>query len=47
MSIETYENIYNREKLYKELEISERQIEENKVIDAVSTLDSMKKKYAL
>ena len=47
MSMETYEEQYNKERLYRELEISEQQIKEGKVKDAINALDTMKKKYAL
>ncbi|MCM1159482.1 MAG: type II toxin-antitoxin system Phd/YefM family antitoxin [Bacteroidales bacterium] len=47
MSMETYESQYNREKIYRELEISERQIEEGKILDAKEALDSLRRKYDL
>lgn len=47
MSMETYETQYNREKLYRELEISEQQIKEGKVSDAKEALKTLRDKYAL
>ena len=47
MSMETYETQYNREKIYRELEIFEKQIEEGKVQDAKKSLAALRKKYDL
>ena len=47
MSMEIFEQYYNREKIYRELTISEKQIEEGKTYDAKEALDAMRKKYAL
>jgi len=47
MSMETYETQYNRERIYRELEISEKQIEEGKVQDAKISLAALRKKYDL
>jgi len=45
MSMETYETQYNRERIYRELEISEKQVEEGKVQDAKISLAALRKKY--
>lgn len=47
MSMETYEAQYNRERIYRELEVSERQIEEGKIQDARQALRALRDKYAL
>ncbi|RRD96394.1 type II toxin-antitoxin system Phd/YefM family antitoxin [Clostridiales bacterium COT073_COT-073] len=47
MSMETYENYYNREKIYQELEVSEQQIQEGKVQDAKNSLKALKNRYGL
>ena len=47
MSMETYETQYNREKLYRELEISEKQVEEGNVRDAKQSIEALRKKYEL
>ena len=47
MSIETYEQRMNREKMYRELEISERQISEGKVMDAQESIARLKAKYRI
>ncbi len=47
MSIETYEQRMNREKMYRELEISERQISEGKVMDAQESIARLKAKYGI
>lgn len=47
MSMETYEAQYNRERLYRELEISEQQIREGKVQDAKEALEALRNKYEL
>lgn len=47
MSMETYEAHYNREKIYRELEISEKQIETGNVKDAKESLAALRKKYDL
>lgn len=47
MSIETYEQRMNREKMYRELEISERQISEGKVMDAQESIARLKTKYGI
>ena len=47
MSIENYENTIRKLNIYRELEISEQQIGEERTKDARSSLDSMRKKYGL
>lgn len=47
MSMETYEAHYNRERIYRELEISEQQVKEGKVLDAKEALNTLKEKYGL
>jgi len=47
MSMETFETQYNRERMYRELEISEKQIEEGRVRDAKESLAALRKKYDL
>ena len=47
MSIETYEAMYRRERLYRELEISERQIAEGRTKNAREALVGTKAKYGL
>ena len=47
MSIETYEQRMNREKMYRELEVSERQISEGKVMDAQESIARLKAKYGI
>ena len=47
MSIETFEENFNRNRIYRELEISERQIENGQVIDAQESLDKLREKYGL
>ena len=47
MSIETYEENLNRHRIYRELEISERQVEAGKVMDAQESLAKLRDKYGL
>lgn len=47
MSMETYEAQYNRERIYRELEISEQQILEGKILNAKEALNDLGKKYDL
>ena len=47
MSMEVYEEQMNRIKIYKELEISEQQIAEGKVSDALESLSALRGKYGL
>lgn len=47
MSMDIYEQTMKRLNIYKELEISEKQIEEGKVKDAEEALTSLKEKYDL
>ena len=47
MSMETYEEAFLKLKLYQELEISEQQIQEGKVMDAKDSLARLKAKYEL
>ncbi|HAX51705.1 MAG TPA: type II toxin-antitoxin system Phd/YefM family antitoxin, partial [Lachnospiraceae bacterium] len=47
MSIENYENTIRKLNIYRELEISEQQIGEERTKDARSSVDSLRKKYGL
>lgn len=47
MSMESFEEMYRREQLYRELEISERQITDGKTREARAALSDMRKKYGL
>ena len=47
MSMDIYEQTMKQLSLYRELEISERQIKEGKTKDARESLASMREKYAL
>ena len=47
MSMDTYETQYNREHLYRDLEVSEKQISEGKNHDAKESIAKMRKKYGL
>ena len=47
MSMDVYEQTMNQLNLYRELEISETQIEEGKGKDAKESLASIRKRYAL
>ena len=47
MSIDTYEQTMKRLNVYRELEISEKQIKEGKVKDAEESLASLREKYDL
>lgn len=47
MSIETFENVSARLKMYQSLMTSEQQIKENKVHDAKSSLSEVREKYGL
>ena len=47
MSMETYEEQINRNRIYRELEISEQQIQEGKVSHALESLSALRKKYEL
>lgn len=47
MSMENYEKLIKTINLYKELEISEKQIEEGNVNDARTSLSSLREKYDL
>ena len=47
MSMDTYERMISRLRLYQELQISETQAAEGKVKDAVSALSDMRAKYGL
>lgn len=46
MNMETYEAHY-KERIYKELEISENQIKEGCVLDAIEALNVLREKYTL
>lgn len=47
MNIEVYENIVNTQKMYKELEISEKDIKEGNVKEAKESLKKLGEKYGL
>lgn len=47
MSMESFEEMHQREKLYRELEISEQQIKEGKTRDARVALSELREKYGL
>lgn len=47
MSMEIYENILQQINMYRDIEISERQIEEGRVKDAKASLSEMRSKYGL
>lgn len=47
MSMENYEEMICRLSVYRELEISEQQIQEGRTKDARSSLNSMRAKYGL
>lgn len=47
MSMEAYEDIYRKEQLYRELDISENQIESGKTRGAREGLSDLRKKYGL
>ncbi|MGM9570540.1 MAG: type II toxin-antitoxin system Phd/YefM family antitoxin [Phascolarctobacterium sp.] len=47
MSMETYEEHFFRQKMYRELEISEQQIAEGKVMDAMESTKKLREKYGL
>jgi len=47
MSMENYEVLLKKINLYRELEISEKQIEEGKVKGARASLSSLREKYGL
>lgn len=47
MSMETYEETMKQVNFYRELEISEKQIENGEVNDARASLASMRKRYGL
>lgn len=47
MSIDIYEDTMKRLNLYRELELSELQIKENKTKDARTSLTSIREKYEL
>lgn len=47
MSIETYEHTLRKAELYKELAISEKQLEEGKTKDARKALSDIRSKYEL
>ncbi len=45
MSMERYEETLRKMNIYKELEISETQVKENKIKDAKSSLNDLREKY--
>lgn len=47
MSVEMYENTMKRLNMYRELELSEREIESGKIKDARQALGNLKEKYEL
>lgn len=47
MSLETLENMFQRQKLYRELDISERQIKDGKTRGAREALADVREKYGL
>ena len=47
MSVEMYENTMKRLNMYRELELSEREIESGKIKDARQALGNLKEKYDL
>jgi len=47
MSMEVYEEQINRNRIYRELEISEQQIVEGRVSDALESLSALRAKYGL
>ena len=47
MSVESYDQTVRQLSMYRELEISEQQINEGKTEDARSLLNSIREKYAL
>lgn len=47
MSMETYDREINMERIYRELEISERQVKEGKERDALDALGQVREKYGL
>ncbi len=47
MSMETFENMFQRQKLYRELDISERQIKDGKTRGAREALADVREKYGL
>ena len=47
MSMETLESQMRMQQIYRDIEISDRQVEEGKVKDARAALSSLREKYAL
>ncbi len=47
MSMDTYEEMFRRLELYRELAISEKQFEEAEKIDAAAALSDVRQKYGL
>lgn len=47
MSMETFEAMCHKERIYRELEISERQISEGKVRGAEEALSDVRARYGL
>jgi PHD/YefM family antitoxin component YafN of YafNO toxin-antitoxin module len=47
MSMDIYENSMRQLNIYRELELSERQIKEGKTLDAKVSLASMRERYGL
>ena len=46
MSMETFESQMRMQQIYRDIEISDRQVEEGKVKDARAALSSLREKYA-
>jgi PHD/YefM family antitoxin component YafN of YafNO toxin-antitoxin module len=47
MSMDIYENSMRQLNIYRDLELSERQIKEGKTLDAKTSLAAMREKYGL
>ena len=47
MSMETFESQMRMQQIYRDIEISDRQVEDGKVKDARAALSSLREKYAL
>jgi hypothetical protein len=47
MSMDIYENFMRQLNIYRELELSERQIQEGKTLDARASWASMRERYGL
>ena len=47
MSMEIYESVMRRHTIYRDIELSEQQIENGQIKDARTALTEMRKKYGL